>query len=102
MNMLATECSRPSATKALMGNQMATAFPEALLQALAIHTAAHTSQLQRIPRVKACTAFFVWMTRLFQIGSFGLCNGSQCELSSRSRPGLIQITICRPPCLLQC
>lgn len=55
MNMLATECSNPRATKALMGNQIATALPAALLQALAIHTAAHTSQLHRIPRENACT-----------------------------------------------
>ena len=37
-----------------MGNQTATALPAALLVALAIHTAALTSQLHRTPRDTAC------------------------------------------------
>ena len=39
-----------------MGNQTATALPAALLVALAIHTAALTSQLHRTPRENACVA----------------------------------------------
>lgn len=52
--MLATECSRPSATNAEMGNQTATTLPGALEAALAMYTAALTSQLHRMPRVNAC------------------------------------------------
>jgi hypothetical protein len=53
MNMLATECSRPMATKAEIGNQMATILPGRSLAIEAIHTAMHTSQLHRMPRTSA-------------------------------------------------
>lgn len=55
MNMLATECSNPRATNAEMGNQTATALPGALDAAFAMYTAALTSQLQRMPLLKACS-----------------------------------------------
>mmetsp|Transcript_13230 Transcript_13230/g.39547 ORF Transcript_13230/g.39547 Transcript_13230/m.39547 type:complete len:287 (-) Transcript_13230:10-870(-) len=54
MNILATECSRPSAMKAEIGNQMATILPGKSLAIDAMYTAMHTSQLQRMPRTKAC------------------------------------------------
>merc|ERR1719506_2403895 len=53
MNMLATECSSPSATNAEMGNQMATIFPAASRAKEAMYTAMQTSQLQRMPRATA-------------------------------------------------
>jgi len=52
--MLTTVCSNCRATKALIGHQMATALPAPLLQAFAIHTAEHTSQLHRMLWLKAC------------------------------------------------
>mmetsp|Transcript_36607 Transcript_36607/g.78099 ORF Transcript_36607/g.78099 Transcript_36607/m.78099 type:complete len:240 (+) Transcript_36607:466-1185(+) len=53
MNMLATECSRPKATNAEIGNQIATIFPPRSLQKDAMYTAMHTSQLHIIPRTSA-------------------------------------------------
>ena len=54
MNMLATQCSNPMATKADMGSHTAMAFPPRVLAALACHTAMQTSQLHSMPRVIAC------------------------------------------------
>jgi hypothetical protein len=52
-NMFATECSRPRATKADMGNQTPTAFPARLVAAEACQTPMQTRKLQRTPREKA-------------------------------------------------
>ena len=51
--MLATECSRPSAMKAEIGNQIATILPGRSLAKEAMYTAMHTSQLHRMPRKSA-------------------------------------------------
>ncbi len=48
--MLAIECSKPAATKAEMGNRMATNRSITLRPASAIHTAMHTSTLHNTPR----------------------------------------------------
>ena len=51
--MLATLCSKPLETKAMMGKKIANILPTISLAAKAIHTAKQTSQLQRMPRIKA-------------------------------------------------
>lgn len=48
-NMLATEWSKPIATKEEMGNQIARNFPVKSVAALLMYTARQTSQLQRTP-----------------------------------------------------
>mmetsp|Transcript_22570 Transcript_22570/g.51015 ORF Transcript_22570/g.51015 Transcript_22570/m.51015 type:complete len:390 (+) Transcript_22570:208-1377(+) len=53
MNILATECSRPSATNAEMQNQMETILPATSFEKEARYTAMHTSQLHRMPRTNA-------------------------------------------------
>ena len=53
-NMLATLCSKPLETKAMIGKKMAKILPTISLAAKAIHTARHTSQLQQMARKKAC------------------------------------------------
>mmetsp|Transcript_8810 Transcript_8810/g.19065 ORF Transcript_8810/g.19065 Transcript_8810/m.19065 type:complete len:207 (+) Transcript_8810:452-1072(+) len=52
-NMFATECSRPRAAKAEIGNQIATILPPRSLQKEAMYTAMHTNQLHKIPRTRA-------------------------------------------------
>ena len=54
-NMLATECSRPTATKAEMGKMMARIFPATSRAAMASHTARQTRMLHKIPRKKSLT-----------------------------------------------
>ena len=52
-NMFATLCSNPIHTNAMIGNQIPTILPMISSDALANHTAKHTSQLQPIPLIKA-------------------------------------------------
>src|SRR5687768_5493918 len=51
--MLATECSKPAATNALMGNTTAITLSVTLRPASVIHTAMQTSTLQSTPRKNA-------------------------------------------------
>jgi hypothetical protein len=51
--MLATECSKPAATKAVIGKTMASTLSLTLRPAIAIHTAMHTSTLHSTPRKNA-------------------------------------------------
>lgn len=53
--MLATQCSRPMAAKALIGSQMPMNLLPSVLALVASHSAMHTSQLHMIARMKACT-----------------------------------------------
>ena len=53
--MLAMLCSKPAATKAVIGKTIATALPAALLAARLSQTARVTRTLQRIPRATAWT-----------------------------------------------
>mmetsp|Transcript_62115 Transcript_62115/g.122768 ORF Transcript_62115/g.122768 Transcript_62115/m.122768 type:complete len:215 (-) Transcript_62115:280-924(-) len=55
MNMLATECSRPRATKAEMQKKIGTILPAASFANDARYTAMHTSQLHKMPRTSAGT-----------------------------------------------
>ena len=57
--MLATQCSNPEATKAVIGKKMPRNLPPADLLAIASTIARHTSQLQPIPRKKNAT---LWLT----------------------------------------
>ena len=52
-NMFATLCSNPIHTNAMIGNQIPTILPMISSDALANHTAKHTSQLQPIPLIIA-------------------------------------------------
>ncbi len=52
--MFATECSKPDATKAIMGKKIAHILPVISVAAILSHTARTTSQLHKIPRTKAC------------------------------------------------
>lgn len=58
-NMLATECSKPKEAKMVMMSTTIVAFETKSEQACAMKTAVVTSQLQRIPRAKACNCFVV-------------------------------------------
>src|SRR5262245_36825582 len=51
--ILATECSKPAATKAEIGNRMARILSPLDRAPSDNHTARHTSTLQRIPRKNA-------------------------------------------------
>lgn len=51
--MLATLCSKPIATNAMMGKNIAKIFPIVCRAASAIHTARQTSQLHPIARISA-------------------------------------------------
>ena len=53
--MLATQCSKPQATKAAMGSKMPTTLSTTVLPAVPIHTARHTKMLHRMPRKKIVT-----------------------------------------------
>ena len=52
-NMFATLCSNPIHTNAMIGNQIPKILPMMSSDALANHTAKHTSQLQPIPLIIA-------------------------------------------------
>ena len=52
-NMFATLCSNPMVTKAIIGNQIPKILPMISSDALANHTARHTSQLQPIALINA-------------------------------------------------
>ena len=52
-NILATLCSKPMVTKAMMGNQQAKILLITSSELIASQTARQTSQLQPIPRRKA-------------------------------------------------
>src|SRR5574341_8802 len=65
--MLTTECSKPQATKALMGKTIArtlSATPRAPMQS---HTARHTSTLHKIPRATADTGSSATLPRAIWI-----------------------------------
>jgi hypothetical protein len=55
MNMLATECSYPAATKIVIGEKISMILAAALSARPAIQIARHTSQLHRIPRATSST-----------------------------------------------
>lgn len=63
MNMFATECSNPAATKAEIGPTMARILSATVLPAKVSHTARQTSRLQPMPKTKlsigVCDTFAV-------------------------------------------
>mmetsp|Transcript_883 Transcript_883/g.986 ORF Transcript_883/g.986 Transcript_883/m.986 type:complete len:87 (-) Transcript_883:564-824(-) len=56
-NIFAIECSRPKATKAEIGNQMATILEIKEVHPDAMYTAMHTSQLHSTPRMNRVPKF---------------------------------------------
>ena len=51
--MLATECSKPPSTNAMIGNQIAKTLPIVCFEEAAARIARHTSMLQRMPEQTA-------------------------------------------------
>ena len=68
-NMLAMLCSKPAATKAVMGRRIPIILSTSERPATAIHTARHTSMLASSPRTNAVPndrftlSLAIWMVR---------------------------------------